>query len=240
MIAKAIDKILSIAKPPVVDVYGEKYATEKMYRLDATLRAEPVNVSTLSSIVTYIKEFKEAWSDDPLLVHVASPTRVELTTALDEDRKRELLMVAEAELPSIPFERYIDNERMLITIQSMFVNDVETDTAAVLKFAGTVTSGSIKEYGDDGITQQATIRQGVASKANAIVPSPCVLRPYRTFMEVEQPASSFVFRMRESGRDGVESALFEADGGMWKLEAVANISNYLKDALEGTGVTVIS
>ena len=64
---------------------------------------------------------------------------------------------------------------------------------------------------------------------NAIVPNPVILRPYRTFPEVEQPASSFIFRMKEN--DGVCCALFEADGGAWKNEAMRNIKEYLKENL---------
>lgn len=238
MIAKAIDKILDIARPIAIAVAGEQYSTVPLTRIQKDLRAEPLEVATLTSLVMYIKDFKENFKETPLLVHVVSPTRVELTTALDGDRKRERLMIVHAELPTIPFGRYIDNEKMLITVQSMFIDDPETDRAAVLKFAGTVTTGSIKEYGDDGVTQTATVKQGVASKTTAIVPSPCVLRPFRTFAEVEQPASEFIFRMRDDGNE-VEAALFEADGGAWQNEARENIRKYL-DKEVGSVATVIS
>jgi hypothetical protein len=238
MIAKAIDKILDIARPIAIAVAGEQYSTVPLTRIQKDLRAEPLEAATLTGLIMYIKNFKENLKDTPLLVHVVSPTRVELTTALDRDRKRETLMIVHAETPRIPFGSYIGNEKMLITVQSMFIDDPETDRAAVLKFAGTVTSGSIKEYGDDGVTQKATIKQGVASKAEGIVPSPCVLRPFRTFAEVEQPASKFIFRMRDT-RDEVEAALFEADGGAWKNEARENIRKYLEKQV-GVLVTVIS
>ena len=71
------------------------------------------------------------------------------------------------------------------------------------------------------------MKTGVASRGNAKVPNPVQLSPYRTFVEVEQPESKFVFRMREGARCG----LFEADGGAWKLEAMNNIKEYLKEAL---------
>ena len=238
MIAEAIDKILNIARPTEVVVNGEHYSTVPLTRMQKDLRAEPLEVATLTSLVMYIKDFYENFKDKPLLVRVVSPTRVELTTALDGDRKREILMIVQAELPRIPFGSYIDNEKMLITVQSMFIDDPKTDRAAVLKFAGTVTTGSIKEYGDDGVTQTATVKQGVASKTTAIVPSPCVLRPFRTFAEVEQPASEFIFRMRDDG-DEVEAALFEADGGAWKNEARENIRKYLVKELD-LAATVIA
>ena len=68
---------------------------------------------------------------------------------------------------------------------------------------------------------------GVASLAQAKTPNPVTLRPYRTFNEVAQPASQFVFRINKSAN----LALFEADGGKWKLEAVERIANYLKNEL---------
>jgi len=64
-----------------------------------------------------------------------------------------------------------------------------------------------------------------------------VLRPYRTFLEIEQPASAFVFRLRR-GREGElpTCALFEADGGRWKLEAIERIRDYLKEQLSEIAV----
>lgn len=65
-----------------------------------------------------------------------------------------------------------------------------------------------------------------------IVPNPVILRPYRTFLEVEQPESKFIFRIKE-GRDGTPMfKLIEADGGLWKYEAVASIKAFLKERID--------
>ena len=70
--------------------------------------------------------------------------------------------------------------------------------------------------------------------------NPGKLIPYRTFLEVKQPESDFIFRMRE-GHDGVECAIFEADGGAWKMEAMREISKCLRNYLENyTQFTVIA
>ena len=111
------------------------------------------------------------------------------------------------------------------------MDDQATDKALLLKFAGTVEHGSIAEYGDDGVTQKATVRQGIASKTDAVVPNPVKLKPYRTFTEVAQPVSDFIFRMREDR--GITCALFEADGGAWKNAAMKSIKEYLEFELEG-------
>lgn len=69
------------------------------------------------------------------------------------------------------------------------------------------------------------------SKGEALIPNPVVLKPYRTFLEVDQPESAFIFRMKEG--HGVECAIFEADGGAWMMEAMQNIKAYLEKELEG-------
>ena len=71
------------------------------------------------------------------------------------------------------------------------------------------------------------------------MPNPCVLRPIRTFTEVKQPKSAFVFRMEQGSNETVNAALFEADGGAWKIEAMENIKDYLRAELKDTGVKVI-
>ena len=87
---------------------------------------------------------------------------------------------------------------------------------------------------------QATIKRGLANVEDIIVPNPVKLQPFRTFHEVEQPEIEFVFRMK-NGSSGVSCALFEADGGAWKFNAVHSIAEYLKKELEGVeNVAVLS
>ena len=87
-------------------------------------------------------------------------------------------------------------------------------------------------FSDNGTTQQAVMKTGITTKDNVLVPNPVNLIPYRTFLEVEQPASDFVFRVSE-GRGGAPVfKLVAADGGVWKSQAVANVKAYLTEALK--------
>ena len=54
--------------------------------------------------------------------------------------------------------------------------------------------------------------------------------------EVEQPESPFILRFNENAN----AALFEGDGGAWKLRAVENIRAWLAGKLEGCNVEVIA
>jgi len=71
---------------------------------------------------------------------------------------------------------------------------------------------------------------------NIKVPNPVVLAPFRTFREIAQPESKFVFRMQQ----GPRCALFEADGGAWRLEAMKRSKAYLEEELEGLEIPIIS
>lgn len=63
--------------------------------------------------------------------------------------------------------------------------------------------------------------------------------PFRTFLEVEQPESEFLLRV--DAEKGI--GLFEADGGIWKLEAKRNIAEYfakaMGDLIESSKVVVM-
>ena len=115
----------------------------------------------------------------------------------------------------------------MIELQANFqIND---DLAAILKLAGNVEKKNNQTYSDNGTTQVATMQVGVASKADVIVPNPVELVPFRTFQEVPQPSSKFVFRMGD--KEVPAFMIVEAENGIWKNEAVQNIKNYLEDRL---------
>lgn len=77
------------------------------------------------------------------------------------------------------------------------------------------------------------------TEGEAVIPNPVTLVAYRTFSQVEQPESLYIFRMQD--RNGIQCALYEADGGAWKIDAMRRIKAYLEAALEGMdGYIVIS
>ena len=111
-----------------------------------------------------------------------------------------------------------------------------TDRGRVLKYASNVTTTVEANTEDDGVTQAVTVRKGIAGKGVDVLPNPVTLRPYRTFTEVEQPASRFVFRCKDN--NGVTFALVEADGGAWRGEAIRNIKAFMESRVPG--LTVIA
>lgn len=226
MIKEALKYIVGLGEAKEHSIHGDTYSDKELYRIDKHIpMACAIEMNTLTSLVDYIKANIDTMSDK-MILQVVSPEEVRLFSQLNEQRKRESIVVVKAVTPTFNYERFIDHESFCINMQAKFIDDPETDKALLLKFAGTVEQGSVAEYGDDGVTQKATVRQGIASKTDAVVPNPVKLRPYRTFVEVEQPVSDFVFRMKDER--GITCALFEADGGAWKNVAMSRIKSYLQ------------
>lgn len=238
MTRDALQYVVGLKTAEVLDINGGKYVDKDVHRVDKELRASAIQMNTLTSLVDYLKAGVDSMADK-MLVQVVSPMKVRVLSMLDADRKREELVDVKAMIPDFEYGRYMGNERFIIALQSKFIaND---DRALLLQFAGTVKDESIAQYGDDGVTQKATIKTGITSVGDAVVPNPVKLRPFRTFIEVEQPESAFVFRMRQAEGHGVECAIFEADGGAWKNAAMKSIKEYLQYELaELPQFTVIS
>jgi hypothetical protein len=236
MIKDALKYIVGLNAPVVQELGGQTYSDKPLNRISYNPLADSIKMNTLTSLVDYIKANIDQMSDK-MIVHVISPTEVNLYSQLDSERDREYLVDVQARVPKFEFGRFIDHEEFLINLQAKFI-DAE-DRAAVLKFAGTVQDKSVAEYGDDGISQKASLKTGIVSVEEKLVPNPVSLVPYRTFLEVAQPASNFIFRMKSDR--GIQCAIFEADGGAWVNEATQNIKEYLVEALkELDQFTVIS
>lgn len=217
---------------------GKEYFDRNKYSLTelrTKRRPKTLNLSTLNSLVDYLKSDLNSINKKRLMIVVENPTQIIVCEHDDEDLDRNVLVTVEAITPQVNFGRYEAASDFNIILQSKFVDS--DDRATVIEFASALKIENGSEIIDDGISQTATIKQGVASLAKAKAPNPVTLRPYRTFAEVEQPASQFIFRINQRA----EMALFEADGGKWRLDAINNIANFLKEELaDQTNITILA
>ena len=113
-------------------------------------------------------------------------------------------------------------------MQAHFVSDFYVSD--LIKLVGNVVDENSITTADDGVSQRVTARSGISLVQQVGVPNPVRLAPYRTFNEIEQPESSFVFRVRK-GANGVEAALFTADGNAWVNDAILDIRDFLASKL---------
>lgn len=217
----------------VIDAEG---AFRELASLDNDAKA-PMMINTLTGLVDYVKAELER-KEQPLFLHVVDEENVVLRSTLLSNGERETLVTASAIVPRFSYGRFLDTEELVIAFQSIFTKTPDRDT--LLKVVGCVKEENIRETGDDGFSQAVTIKTGIASSNDVLVPNPVSLAPFRTFLEVEQPASDFIFRMK----DGPVGAIFEADGGAWRNLAITNVRDYLAKQLtkeiESKRITIIA
>lgn len=227
-------------EPKVVTIDGRTYCDKDLKRYHVFDKASSIEVNTLTSIVDYIKGKPEELRDT-MILHIKSPKEVLLYSGLVDERTREYLMEANAIVNSFAFDNWYDQERFLIELQANFLNT--EDLEKIKKVSGNIKANTTANYDDDGVSQKTTIKSGIANNTDVIVPNPVRLKPYRTFNEVEQPESDYVFRIRDTGR-GPDFKLVEADGGIWKMAAMRRIKEFfefeLKDELEKLNITIIA
>lgn len=239
MLKALYEAIRRDAKPEQIILDELTYTTGKVYPV---LETEPacLNVTTLTALVDYLKSNVDGLDMNELLCHVESPKSVVILSNLSKNgfNQRKEFVRAKLDQLQLSLNTFIDGESFNILLQSCFVEPEDpmkaTDREKVIRYASNVTATAEMNTEDDGITQAVTVRKGIASKGIEILPNPVRLRPYRTFTEVEQPESSFVFRCKDN--DGVKFALVEADGGAWKGEAMKNIKAFMEQAVPGLNV----
>ena len=214
-------------KPQVLEICGKTYADKNLVQYGKQPKAAPVQARTLSAMMDYIENCSQEFNGR-MIIHIYSPSEVKLISELDGDRERECLFQSHAEISGFQFDEWYDQERFMIELQANFEDNEDRKT--VMKLAGNIEKKNEQTFSDDGTTQLATMQVGVATKADVIVPNPVELIPYRTFREVEQPASRFVLRIGER-RDEPVFKIVEAEGGLWKNTATESIKQYFYDRL---------
>ncbi len=237
MIKVAMEYLLNLGVKPderVIDIVDKDGQTRNLvidadgqHREIASLdnnAKSSLQLNTLTGLVDYVKSELER-EGKPLFLHVVDEEEVVLKSTLLSNGERETLVSANAIVPKFAYGRFLDTEELIIAFQSIFTKTDDRDT--LLKVVGNVKEENVRETGDDGFSQAVTIKTGIASSNDVLVPNPVSLAPFRTFLEVEQPASDFIFRMK----DGPVGAIFGADGGAWRNQAIANVRDYLQEQL---------
>lgn len=207
-------------------------------------QAPTLMLHTLTGLVDYLGRNVDALTKSNLMVHVVNAVTVRLvSTIVGESATPVRPVIVEVGFASLigglafSFGQYMDPESFNVALQTLFIEDDQR--AALLKVVGTVRDEKAESYTDDGVTQGVMAQVGTKLAFTAM-PNPVTLRPFRTFREIEQPASKFVLRAKGGGEGKPpQLALFEADGGNWKLTAIASVREYLTGKLP-TDVAIIA
>ena len=225
-----IREIVDNSAPTIVSINGLDYTDKDLSPVIPPIPTV-LTVQYLDSLVAYCLERLEP--ERRYIIHVEKPSRVVLRGDLDPKvRVRESYLVAEAFTSDFEFGVFMPNEQFIIALQSEFVQDEQV--ADILKVVGNLETGSTVGTKDDGVSQVVEARVALAKTANVTLPNQIPLRPYRTFIEVEQPVSKFVLRIHADHR----CALFLADGGLWQIDAAKKVAKYIENALKSVGADI--
>lgn len=233
---KDIERI--VKERMTVEVGGEEYAAFPMHRVYSDPRPQAITVRTLTGFVDYIKTAAFTY-EAPFVILVENHSRVVVVTEpYGESNSRQVLVEAVLDRPVFPFGQWLGTEEFVIAASSLFAPG--GDIADVLAYAGKISVNTEIGVQDDGVTQVASIKRGVSGGVTDTkkAPGQVILTPFRTFSEVDQPTSTFIFRVRSEGEGVIKLAIFEADAGSWKNRAAEIVKNYISEKI--TDIPIIS
>ena len=220
-----IEKIEQMAKNEIVAVNEVEYSTRDLYKVKKPM-ASSLQVYTLESVVNFIKASMKlgAKITYPLFVKM-NYDKVQVYSQLSENLDRDYLIEAHPLCPNIPFGRFMNVDEFIIKLQTNFEDT--PNRIALLKLVSQLMSVDTLELSDNGFSQEVVIKAGVALDEKVEIQPIIKLKPIRTFMEVDQVESLFLFRVNNQK----QVALFEADGGKWKEDARQLIKAYFEEQI---------
>ena len=225
-----VEKIASMAAPQVIETAKGTFTNQALRRVESKL-PDSLKLSTLSGLVEMIKHERNTY-EAPLFVRITNPVEVDVFGAMRYDIQRECPFYAEARLPHFDFDSYYSIEKMIIALKARFAPTEDRDY--LVQLLGNITDTKSVQTKDDGVTQSVTVNAGIQMLGETRVKPIVTLKPYRTFLEVEQPESEFLIRLKDG-----QAALFEADGGEWRNQAMANIGELLREQLKDTEDVIV-
>jgi hypothetical protein len=198
--------------------------------------AETVKLFSLNQIVSYLKTLMNARPADgetepgKAIINVLDHENVEIIDeGYNENMNVSRLAVATMEemFSPFPFGQKMSQEDFIINVMTKFVqNDV---TAELLKLVSSIKEDAGRVSDDDGYSQVVNTKQGVTLVSESKLKNLWILQTYKTFPEVEQPLIPYVLRLHDGGR----LALYDSDGGAWKVNVTKTVREYLVNRIKG-------
>ena len=224
ILADFVDKIISLKDPEFVSIGEDTFSNQKFTRIEPHVdRPTVYEVSGLDSVVQLIrKEIDKVGGF--VFVRVSGAKEILVSTTFQPDMSRCALYRAQADVPGFR-PGFRDREQAIIELRSLFIPG--EGVSYLLDLVSRMSTEKGVTTTDNGVTQEVEVKKGIALKQKEDIRPRVALTPFRTFLEVEQPESEYLLRIDEDGKIG----LFEADGGVWKLEAKRNVKAYMEGAL---------
>lgn len=225
MLKEFAQYLVSLKDNKTYTIHGDTYSDHDLVRIAPHIdRPSHFSVSGLDSIVKLVQWELGRLAHLPVFIRVDSHQLVSVVTTYDDVMCRDNLYTAKCDVPGF-FDGFRPYEEAIIALRSQFVPGDGVDY--LLDLLSRVSRDNGVTTHDNGVSQEVEARQGVSLKTMVQVKPRVPLRPFRTFLEVEQPESEFLLRLDNDGNVG----LFQADGGMWQQTAKSSILAYFEDKL---------
>ncbi len=227
MLKEFAQYLVSLKDNKTYDIHGDTYSDRELVRVEPHIdRPVCLSVTGLDSIVKLVRNELDMFENLPVFIRVDGADRVSVFTTYDDVMCRDSLYTAKCDVPGFR-DGFREHEKAIIELRSRFVPGEGVDY--LLDLLSRVSKDNGVTTRDNGVSQEVEARQGISLKTMVQVKPRVSLRPYRTFLEVEQPESEFLLRLDDEGNVG----LFKADGGMWQQTAKASIAAWFEEKLAG-------
>ena len=225
MLQKALEYLVGLKDNKTYEIGGKTWSDHPLNLIEERKKYRgELQFGSLDAIVQMVRqELADYDGILPLYIQVKDPKIVRVFTRPDELEERVFPYCAVCD--DVEFRPgWREQDNAIIELRSRFLPTEDTDY--LLNLISRINNDQGVQTTDNGVSQTVVAKQGVSLVGSETVKPRLLLQP--TFREVPQPQSEFILRLDENGRVG----LFEADGGIWKMEAKDNIKNYFLQALE--------
>jgi hypothetical protein len=227
-----IEELLQALQAETV-VAGHKAYVHNNYNVAPEPTIKPLFTHTLQSVVDALVANFEAEHTKRLVIYIHSPISVSLTSNSEtKDLQRHCLIDADAYVADFGFGMEHGYENFIIALNSQFQDN--EGRAELLKALSQISKKVENSLTDTGVSQEFKAKAGITTSVQ--LKNPIELIPFRTFPEVRQPESLFVFRILES-KTTTRFMLQEANGSQWKLTAITRIRQWFE--AQKLGVPII-
>lgn len=219
----------------LVDNEGKTVFNKPVYREQDDWRPPAaLEVRTLTAVADYVNTVEEK---SKVLIHVASPTTVDVYTYLDKRNHREKLVACNYFRPPA-LTGFLSQDGVVEYLHTMF--ERKGDWEMVAKFVSGLQAESSTRLDDDGVSQTTSVKKSIASNSFEKVPSPCTLYPYWTFPEIDAPEVKFTLRLRREENNIPTVKLVEYGNGAWAADCIGRIALHLGESLEDDSIPILA
>ena len=237
----AIECLVGLGMPEIIEVDGKPFVTKQVH-LPPGSGMESLHFNSLGGIAGYVTENRDGLDSTKHFLSVVAPDKVVLFGPCDAYGRRSTPAVANAITAKgiAGMGSPAPREHFHIALASLFAPG--PDREDLLRLISEMKATDIQTLEDDGLTQRVTVSGELGVLRKDLVRPYWSLAPYASFMEVEQVERKYLLRLATAGRGEVKEitvCLYEADGGLWRIEANGRIARWLKANIPETSFTVL-